>query len=137
MGADDIFNKIIQDRVEYLEQRMSDWIMSRLRYVPMDEKFSDIARDITYGILKVIAKGCDHGISFKVGIDHNNGATIEPLNLFTFALIYGVILPPFPILYNSDFRYTLKKSQNGFPSGTTFDYISQSVYYKERNDGFR
>jgi hypothetical protein len=52
---------------------------------------------------------------------------VEPGNLFTFILMYGIYVPYY--LVHARNTFTLKKATGYFPVGTTFDFKQGAIYY--------
>lgn len=58
---------------------------------------------------------------------------VDPGNLFTFILMYGIYVPYY--LVHAKNKFTLRKSTGYFPAGTTFDFKEGSIYYEDSIHG--
>lgn len=130
MGANNILSTIVKQRAEEVYMDLMHLINSHFAF---DEMHPELCGRVENLVVRTIGMHCNitlHNyiaIRIKAGPE-NYEISIIARNLFTFALMYGVVIPAY--LRNGN-EYTLYRSENGFPSGTTFDYISQSVYYKK------
>lgn len=132
MGANDIFNTVIKQRAAEIYSDLIHLVNSHFSFAEINPQ---TYMDMKHLVIRTIGMGCNpslHGfidIRIDMGIELNS-VHITSKNLFTLALMYGVLIPAY---VRNGHEYTLYRSENGFPSGTTFDYTSQSIYYKERN----